>query len=834
MRRSINCRCSGHFDRNYVRACGNEPANVGFSNVTVIDGLRRVLCAPYNHIRAEADGHVLVPRRPSKECYMDVTNLLSQFGAGASGYHDAAYLESQRANEGERFRSEQAQRDVATESEQMQLSEQRRQFQSAAEDRAIATRYAHESAPGFSPTVEHDGTVTAPTGAPPPTAAQPVPAAAPSAPVSSPQVADKGAPGNVLPAVTMGQNQSPSTPQPVAASAIPGQTLSYTPPVTPANAPTTPSGAPSLASPPANKQSAPTAQAPGAGGRAGLLDQLAQAALRRGDVQLYNQRIAEKQKLRAEGIGEAAHLLLSGASPAEIERAYNANGSGRIMPGTLVHNGDGTINAVGIDPASGKTFTIDHYNLIHAAMSLGMIAPPTISSHPATDRQTITGPDGTVQTLTEGGKYSAVAIRGVGALVYNQSNGQGHIETPDGGTAQLNPTQAAGMREIAQINNEVAGRRAQQIPGQEGNKPPLNESRVIGDASAIWLNNSKMLKNGQLTPGRAHEIAVAINDKDPAVQVGHQRDADTGRVWSVAKFKGVTYAIAEAPTQVQAPPSDLATPAQGEALRAAIAKPAPAAVPRPVATPAATAPMKPAATSFNSKGEPDPNGNFVKSGPNLVQSDDLVIKNDSGLKALQEGLKIAIAKGDQKAIAEYNAAYAKRLTELRKRGYARGGVVSGGRGSSSIAPDEPLQPVKSGGAEVKSGTGTVKSRSFSAPPRATAADDAPIVRAMGQDSPIEGRPLDDGVTVKAMAAPLDDNQTELPETETLRADPVVVTGKVLSMRPQPWKRVASATEPAEPWKPANEDLPVDVSSLQQQTPIRIRSLKRPPVARASY
>src|SRR5258708_9095152 len=148
---------------------------------------------------------------------MDVTNLLSNFGSGASGYHDAAFLENQRQQEDRRFSTEQTQREAQTEEQQMQLSEQRRQFQAAAEDRAIATRYSHDSAPGYHPTVDEDGVLQPPN----PSAARAATEASPSAPA-----ADTNAPGNVLPAVTIGPPARPTHPQATAPSAVPRLTPS--------------------------------------------------------------------------------------------------------------------------------------------------------------------------------------------------------------------------------------------------------------------------------------------------------------------------------------------------------------------------------------------------------------------------------------------------------------------------------------------------------------------------------------------------------------------------------------------------------------------------------
>src|SRR5258708_32717092 len=150
---------------------------------------------------------------------MDVTNLLSNFGAGVTGYHDAAFLENQRQQEDRRFSTEQTQREAQTEEQQMQLAEQRRQFQAAAEDRAIATRYSHDSAPGYHPTVDEDGVLQPPN----PSAARAAAEANHSAPT-----ADANAPGNVLPAVTKGQPARATTPQGTAPSAVPGPTTSAT------------------------------------------------------------------------------------------------------------------------------------------------------------------------------------------------------------------------------------------------------------------------------------------------------------------------------------------------------------------------------------------------------------------------------------------------------------------------------------------------------------------------------------------------------------------------------------------------------------------------------
>jgi hypothetical protein len=205
-------------------------------------------------------------------------------------------------------------------------------------------------------------------------------------------------------------------------------------------------------------------------------------------------------------------------------------------------------------------------------------------------------------------------------------------------------------------------------------------------------------------------------------------------------------------------------------------------------------------------------GSKVQAGADAMNN---AVQNDLQLKQLSAGIKAAAAKGDTKAVAEYTAAFRKREAEIRKRGYAKGGVVSGGRGSTTVAPGDDLQPVTSGGTTVRSGTGTtVKSRSFSAPPRAPAVDDTPIVKPMAQDAPITGAPLD-GPVVKPMAAAPDDNETPLPDPaevqRVLRLDPIEVTGKM------------------------GDDGKPDVGSLSQPdiaTPLK-KALKRPPV-RTSY
>jgi hypothetical protein len=569
--------------------------------------------------------------------------------------------------------------------------------------------------------------------------------------------------------------------------------------VTPASAPRTPGGAPSLSRPQSAIASPAQAQ-----GRAGLLDKLAQAALARGDTALYNERIAQKQKLRAEGVGEAAHILLSGGSAQDIERAFNANGSMRIMPGTLTINPDKSVSATIVDPATGKTTQKNDYNLIHAAMAMGMIAPPTIQSHPATDRQTIIGPDGNVQVLSEGGKYAAVAIRNVGAYVYNQTTGTGHIETPDGGTALLNPTQAAGMREIAQINNQVAGRRAQQIPGKEDNKPQLDESRVIGDASAIWLNNPGLMRSGKLNPGRAHEIAVAINDKDPAAALGQSEDPATHRMWNVVKYKGVTYAISEAAAQPKpATPTAAATGAPAAPPAAANAAPAAAVpVPRPAAptpaaapatpAPAAAAPAAPGAVDEKlerygaikdrlasldtsrgrSAGNAQADAAYNKMTTDLRAQQNALNVSESQYQDYTYARKLSVMQAQYDTAVKLNGAKSNQALNLKAQidklkasrnkpnAYAKGGVVQGGRGGAPVAAEDLLKKVQ--------GTTNVKSRSFAAPPRAAAAaepvDEAPVVRKMTPAPEIVGKPLtDDGVEVRPMTqqeqpegAPLDD------------------------------------------------------------------------------
>src|SRR5882672_5060783 len=263
-------------------------------------------------------------------------------GLSLSGLSYAGHaLKSARdyRQEEERFYTEQEgrQADVAAARQRLdigrdQADQLQRQRAAEAEERGATADYYKAAAPGY------------------PGFQQPQAAPAAAAPVAAPEAAPEGAPA-AAPAVP-----APAPAQPMPPSAVPGVTLQASPaPIPAAPAPQAPkpdasvaapvAGQPGTALPTPPRPSMPAAAAPAApgqpaGGRAGLLDVLAQKANQRGDAGRAQQIIQTKDMLEKEGFGQLAHqAMMDPTNTRKLEEIANANGTWRVAPGSLRYDG---------------------------------------------------------------------------------------------------------------------------------------------------------------------------------------------------------------------------------------------------------------------------------------------------------------------------------------------------------------------------------------------------------------------------------------------------------------------------------------------------------------
>lgn len=433
--------------------------------------------------------------------------ILNAIGNTGAALRSKAQYEEDRALNSERIK--QAQQGTAIGADQ--ATELARKRAAEAEERDAASDYARRSAPGYF-------------GGQQQPAAAPAPAPAPT---------ETAAAGGSQP------TEEAPTEQPIPTTAVPGSTLSSSPvpapkaPTPPQAAAITPGGAPSLNAPPRMASPAPaappTAPAQPGGGRVGLLDVLAKKALERGDTARYNELQAQKQALDKEGFGQAAHeALLDPTNVRKIEETFNQYGARRLVPGSLVYEGAGKYSgAVLSDDGSVRPF--QHFDMLHAAMSLGVIAPPTMKGFKSDENVFSVDPTGAINQVQTAHKFVTTMNRSGDIVTTNQQTGETHVQTAGGGEGRLSSTQNSGIREIMQLVGRVSKERSDQLPGAKENKPRLEQARVASTAQSIYLNNPELERNGPL----AAEIAIAVNDGDKSASTGTaMRD---GAMWNVVK-----------------------------------------------------------------------------------------------------------------------------------------------------------------------------------------------------------------------------------------------------------------------------------------------------------
>src|SRR5258706_11325733 len=254
-----------------------------------------------------------------------------------------------------------------------QITELQRQRAAEAEERAATNQYYTDASPGFTPGAQ---------------------ASAPAA-------------------------ETAPTEQPMPATAVPGATLSSSPvqppkaPTTAAEAPVTPGGAPSLSAPSRPAPAAPSAPTPGlAGGRSGLLDVLIHKAQARGDTARANQLLAQKNEMEKEGMAQVAHeAMIDPTNVKKIEEVSNQYGSRRLVPGSLKYEGNGNYSGISIMP-DGTQRPFQNFNMLHAAMSLGVIAPPAVIKTKTDENVYTRNPStGKLEQVQEGHKFATAMNR---------------------------------------------------------------------------------------------------------------------------------------------------------------------------------------------------------------------------------------------------------------------------------------------------------------------------------------------------------------------------------------------------------------------------------------
>jgi hypothetical protein len=384
-------------------------------------------------------------------------------------------------------------------------------------------------------------------------------------------------------------------PNPVPATALAGQTLQ--------------SDQPKELDPPPKAAEPPKPTANTTGGRMGLYDVLARKAGERGDPAGQQKYITARDQLEKEGFGKAARVALGDpGNVAAIEQVFNASGAVKIVPGSLVANmvegkPNGTYNATMID-ANGQQRQVQNYNIMNAAVALGVIAPPKTIHFKGDENVYTQDAGGNVKQIQEaGGRHKTITNTQGDVITTDEKTGAVTVTNPSGDTQRLTPEQAKAIPEINKLSTAEAKNRTDSLiqPGQPGYKPPLEAAKVAGIAQSIFVNNPSQRKDGLNGPV-AVEIATAIHDKNPAAVTGTQRK-ENGELWTVVKYKGITYGLSRVPGQPGAPAAPTTAPAAPTPKPAAPAKPplaqydvnGPRGTTTPPVTPALPTPPKPAA-----------------------------------------------------------------------------------------------------------------------------------------------------------------------------------------------------------------------------------------------
>lgn len=332
------------------------------------------------------------------------------------------------------------------------------------------------------------------------------------------------------------------TEQPMPATAVPGATLSSSPvqppkaPVTAAEAPVTPGGAPSLSAPARPAPVAPGAPAAQpAGGRSGLLDVLAQKAYARGDTARANQLLAQKNEMEKEGMAQVAHeAMMDPTNVKKIEEVSNQYGARRLVPGSLKYEGNGNYSGISIMP-DGSQKPFQNFNMLHAAMSLGVIAPPAIAHFKTDENVYSRNPStGKLEPVQEGHKFATAMNREGDIVTTNLQTGDTKVQSAGGGAGRLSRTDNMGLRQVMTLVGREASNRTNMDKDnawREGYvQRPYDQANVAGVAQSLFLNNTELGKNAPL----AVKIATAINDKDKDTVTGVAMLG--GEQWNVVQY----------------------------------------------------------------------------------------------------------------------------------------------------------------------------------------------------------------------------------------------------------------------------------------------------------
>jgi hypothetical protein len=322
---------------------------------------------------------------------------------------------------------------------------------------------------------------------------------------------------------------------------------------------------------------------------------LAQKAYARGDTARANQLLAQKNEMEKEGMAQVAHqAMIDPTNVKKIEEVSNQYGARRLVPGSLKYEGNGNYSGISImEDGSQKPF--QNFNMLHAAMSLGVIAPPAVIKTKTDENVYTRNPStGKLEQVQEGHKFATAMNREGDIVTTNLQTGDTKVQSAGGGAGRLSRTDNMGLRQVMTLVGREAGNRnkldTDPLKGTEGHPAPApyDQASVAGLAQSLFLNNAELGKNAPL----AVKVATAINDKDKSTVTGVAMLG--GEQWNVVQYgtgkNRQLYGISKVAQQPQSgAPAAQPKEQTAEAPAAAPARAMPVST-QPPAAQAATAP----------------------------------------------------------------------------------------------------------------------------------------------------------------------------------------------------------------------------------------------------
>jgi hypothetical protein len=328
---------------------------------------------------------------------------------------------------------------------------------------------------------------------------------------------------------------------------------------------------------------------------------LAQKAYARGDTARANQLMAHKNELEKEGMAQVAHqALIDPANVKKIEEVSNQYGVRRLVPGSLKYEGNGMYSGIGIQE-NGQQTPFEHFNMLHAAMSLGVIKPPEVIRTKTDENVYMRNPStGKLDQVQEGNKFKGHGASRYGpGFIVNEKDGTVQKIEPDGSSTTLTPAQTGGVRQIMTlVGREATNRTTMDKDGMwkpDYVKRPYDQASVTSLAQNLFLNNPELGKNAPL----AVKIATDINDKAKDAEM--RPAMKNGELWNVVLYgtgkNRQLYGISKVPQQPTAQAAPAAPAQQTEPATPTVSAPAPARA-MPVSTQAPAAAPAPAPQSL--------------------------------------------------------------------------------------------------------------------------------------------------------------------------------------------------------------------------------------------